>query len=178
MSNTVIYIGRKSHCIRCAVSNFKSEEINGKILFCQEELTSQITLTGKLQFTKVRDSKHGFHVHEFGDLSNGCISAGAHYNPYNMSHGSLTSEIRHVGDFGNIYVDSKGTSDICMTLPKNVTLFGDTSIIGRTLMIHDKEDDLGQGGDEESKKTGNAGARIGCSVIGISNTTECCQKKT
>ena len=37
-----------------------------------------------------------------------------------------------------------------------------------SLMIHADIDDLGQGGNELSKITGNAGARLACGVIGIS----------
>ena len=38
-------------------------------------------------------------------------------------------------------------------------------ILGRAFIVHAGEDDLGLGGDDESTKTGNAGARIAGGII-------------
>lgn len=48
----------------------------------------------------VNGSLHGFHVHEFGDLSDMAagLSVGGHYNPYNGTHSLPGYGNPHVGD--------------------------------------------------------------------------------
>ena len=114
------------------------------------------------QFTGLEPGLHGFHIHEFGDLSDGCDSAGGHYNPDGVDHGDI--ENGHVGDLGNVEADKSGVAKF-KTVAERVDLHGDRSVVGRALIIHADEDDLGKGGDEESLKTGNAGERLACGVI-------------
>jgi len=52
---------------------------------------------------------------------------------------------------------------------KLVGLCGPNSVIGRSCVVHQDEDDLGLGGFEDSKTTGHAGARVACGVIGLSD---------
>ncbi|KAJ4383655.1 Superoxide dismutase [Cu-Zn] [Didymella sp. IMI 355093] len=89
-------------------------------------------------------------------------------NPHNKTHGAPSDEERHVGDLGNFKTDGQGNAQGSVQ-DKLIKLIGSESVIGRTIVVHAGTDDLGKGGHEESKKTGNAGARPACGVIGISN---------
>ena len=138
------------------------DKIKGYILF-KEDLKNKNTII-KIELENVPKGKHGFHIHETGDLRMGCTSLCAHYNPFNKVHGGPNDKERHVGDLGNIV--SKG-GKVSMTMrDKLIKLRGKYSVIGRSVVIHADEDDLGKGGNKESLITGNAGARIACGVIG------------
>ena len=89
-------------------------------------------------------------------------------NPHSKTHGGPHDENRHVGDLGNIETDAQGNSKGSVD-DKFIKLIGPESVIGRTVVVHAGTDDLGKGGNEESLKTGNAGPRPACGVIGISS---------
>jgi Cu-Zn family superoxide dismutase len=63
--------------------------------------------------------------------------------------------------------DSAGDVSICFS-DRLATLYGEYSIIGRSVVVHANEDDLGQTNHPESLKTGNSGPRVACGVIGLS----------
>jgi len=147
-----------------AVCVLKGEVVNGTIYF-EQEGEGPVTVSGEVQ--GLTDGDHGFHVHQFGDNTNGCTSAGPHFNPHGALHGAPEDGKgnRHAGDLGNIQAEG-GTSKVNI-VDSLITLTGEESIIGRTVVVHADVDDLGQGGHELSKTTGNAGARSACGVIGI-----------
>ena len=139
--------------------------ITGIISFKQNLNASRVKISYNIKGLK--DGKHGFHIHEYGDLTDGCTSSCAHFNPFNTTHGGRKSRERHVGDLGNITSKNniaKGSFyDTMISLDvKNIC-----NIIGRSIVIHKDPDDLGNGGNDESLITGNAGKRLACGIIGL-----------
>lgn len=153
---------------KAIVTLYKGNEAVGDILFVQEQVDGIVKVNGTVR--GLVPGHHGFHVHEKGDIRNNCIAAGAHFNPENKRHGAPNDTERHVGDLGNIDANADGVANLSFT-DSLISLSGPHSIIGRALVVHSGTDDLGKGGTEESLKTGNAGSRIACGVIGIQSPT-------
>ena len=149
----------------CVLHKNKSN-ITGVIKFKQASDNKRVKVEWEIK--NIKNGKHGFHIHEYGDLTEGCSSACAHFNPFNKTHGGRNSKIRHAGDLGNI--TAKNRSSRGYFYDKYISLLPGNrcNIIGRSVIIHEDVDDLGRGGNEESLITGNAGKRIACGVIGLS----------
>ena len=141
-------------------------KINGYITLSENKTLGITTIQASLKGLPP-NKKLALHVHQFGDLRDmkTCLSTGSHYNPDNVDHAGPHDKIRHIGDFGNLKSNSNGDSKSKIRI-KCLLLTGKKSVLGRALVIHAGEDDLGKGGTEESLKTGSAGKRIGCGVIG------------
>ncbi|KAJ8301319.1 hypothetical protein KUTeg_020306 [Tegillarca granosa] len=76
---------------------------------------------------------HGFHIHEFGDLTDGCGSLGGHYDVTGSDHGAPDAENRHTGDFGNIMCNDEGIVEKHFT-DDRASLVGKNSIFGRSIV--------------------------------------------
>lgn len=138
--------------------------VKGVITF--EQLGDEVKVTAEIWGLKP-DSKHGFHVHQFGrcmndkGVNNG-KGAGGHYNPEGNEHGDPNNEDvpRHAGDMGNLEADGKGYAKFERVF-NNISISGSKpGVLGRAIIIHAKPDTFGP-------PTGDAGARIGCGVIGV-----------
>jgi Cu-Zn family superoxide dismutase len=144
-----------------AVAVFPRGSVRGEVLFTN-------TLKGvrvHAIFTHSPSGEHGFHIHKAGDLrGEGCKGACDHYHtgkPQNHGGPPGTPGQRHTGDLGNITTDHG-------VFEKSYYLAGIRveDLYGRSVIVHADEDDYGRGDEEDSLKTGHAGARIACAIIG------------
>lgn len=62
-----------------AIAYLTGDTIKGTVYFTQNGCGQPVLVD--VNITGLTEGEHGFHIHEKGDLSGGCLSLGAHYNP-------------------------------------------------------------------------------------------------
>jgi superoxide dismutase, Cu-Zn family len=132
-------------------------KVSGTVAFTEEAdgVRVQADITG------LSPGKHGFHVHEFGDCTAADLaSAGGHFNPTNKPHAGPDAAQRHAGDMGNVEADASGAAKLDYVDHEMSLTNDERSVIGRSVIVHAKADDL------KSQPAGDSGARIACGVIG------------
>ena len=144
------------------VAVFKDNTIQGEVVI----INAKQGVLLKAKFTKLPPGPHGFHIHKAGDLrGEGCMGLCEHYDLGQHVHGAgpTSKKERHTGDLGNISIPVKKSY-----VRKSYYIKGPRVIdlLGRSLIVHEGEDDLGQGGHDDSKTTGHSGKRMGCAIIG------------
>jgi Cu-Zn family superoxide dismutase len=140
----------------------EGSSVSGKVFLT--DTTEGLKVSADLK--GVLPGKHGFHIHENGACGDEGKAAGGHYNPDKVSHGFLPKDglsHAHAGDLGNIDVAQDGTGKLDAVLPGVTLTGGKYDVVGKAIILHEKEDDFGQ-------PTGNAGGRIGCGVIEVTNS--------
>jgi Cu-Zn family superoxide dismutase len=135
----------------------KEMQVSGKVKFMKAEHGVKVMVDLK---GLTPNSKHGFHIHEKGDLSDPkLVSAGPHFNPGGKKHGGPEGDDRHGGDLGNLTADEKGNAKVEI-MAHGVTIDGEKDgIIGRSILVHAKADDM------KTDPSGDSGDRIAGGAI-------------
>ncbi|MDY8137025.1 superoxide dismutase family protein [Aquimarina sp. 2201CG5-10] len=132
--------------------------LSGTVIFTETNGVVSMTAT----ISNISEGNHAIHIHEIGDCSAADgTSAGGHWNPTNVSHGAWGTAPFHIGDIGNIVVNSNGNGSI--SRETNLWCIGcddeTKNIVGKAIIVHAGPDDF------SSQPSGAAGARIGCGEI-------------
>lgn len=140
----------------CILNPTKGNDVKGKLTIWQKG--NDLYIRGEI--TGLTPGKHGFHIHENGDCSApDASSAGNHFNPTNKPHGKMGKD-SHMGDLENIKADDKGAAKVELELDADYwMLTGSNSIVGKSIVVHAKEDDL------KTQPSGDSGPRVACGVI-------------
>src|SRR4051794_35423007 len=118
----------------CVIQPLSESKVSGVVYFTKKG--DAVEVSGEIK--GLTPGLHGFHVHEFGDLTKADgLSTGGHFNPEKKMHGGPHAEDRHVGDLGNVKADDGGVAKINFT-DKLIKLSGPHSIVGRGLIVHAK----------------------------------------
>ena len=156
------------------VAVFKDNHIHGEVILSDKGDGVRVVAL----FTALPKGLHGFHIHKAGDLrGEGCMGLCEHYDIGHHVHGAgpTSKRERHTGDLGNISIK---TSKKCVKKTYYIKGTSVRDLIGRSIIVHEGEDDLGQGGFDDSKITGHSGKRMGCAIIGRAFPKQTRKRKT
>jgi Cu-Zn family superoxide dismutase len=149
----------------CSLTSESGSSVTGILRLSQSNEDAPTLIEGELR--GLSSGKHGISICQAGDLSEGASSCGPIFNPFGKTHGAPEDEERMAGDLGNVFVEENGKCQVSIQ-DKVVKLIGPHSVIGRSVVLYQSEDDRGRGGHDNSLTTGNAGPRVAAGVIGIS----------
>lgn len=151
-------------------SAYSSTGIYGIIRF-QQSINQIETVTTRIngKITGLQPNrKYGIRIVIYGDESDTNFRAmGGIYNPYSRPHSDRLDDDRAIGALGNIETNMEGIAFFDFGDPL-VKLIGPLSVIGRSIVITQNEDDGGKGTHPDSLIDGNSGPIIAAGVIGIS----------
>ncbi|CAN5551558.1 superoxide dismutase family protein [soil metagenome] len=112
--------------------------------------------------TGLTPGNHGVHIHTTGMCeAPGFTTAGGHWNPTGMKHGSMNPMGPHEGDLPNLVVGADGAGSVTYTV-KGAGMTGPTGLLdsdGAAVVIHAGPDDL------MTDPSGNSGGRVACGVL-------------
>ena len=151
----------------CVLRATDNANLHGAVHFSQTIGMNQLKITGEISGLPV-DRKLAVHIHQYGDLTNGPVSAGARFHPERKASTSSKDQSAYTADVGYLQVNAEGHAKIDF-IDKRSTLFGPHSIIGRSVVISDeKEEDVVRVETEENKgPTVTPTNRLAAGVIGI-----------
>ena len=124
---------------------------------------SAITVAGGVRFTAdLHDlpvGTHGIHIHAVGLCdAPGFTTAGGHWNPTNVRHGSMNPQGPHEGDLPNLIVGKDGRGTVAVVVP-GATVATLMDADGASIVVHANADDM------MTDPSGNSGARIACGAF-------------
>jgi Cu-Zn family superoxide dismutase len=162
-----LVVASKTHSIEVALAKLNffvsgTEKTNIELLNANGEKIGQAVMFQtdegvkiSIQASGLTPGKHGFHIHENLIKDVDFSSAGGHFNPEGKKHGHDNPEGHHLGDLPNLEVKADGTVVAEMVATEVTMEKGKTnSILGRSLIIHAKED------DGKTDPAGDAGDRV------------------
>lgn len=157
---------------QCVLQPNGDSNVEGTLYLEQSRSFLPVLISGNI--TGLTQGEHGFHIHQWGVDNGNCLSTGGHYNPLGYNHSAPNATERHMGDLGNVVAETvkDGTVATVAITDKILTLSGQYSIVGRAIVVHAGRDDLGLGKHSSSLKTGNAGGRVACCTVYLSNAAK------